>query len=174
MIQILKGDLAALDFDIIVNEANTELLPGAGISQIIFQRAETGLLEELQKHAPRQPGETVLTDSYALPAEKILHVVTPVHMAGFANEEEDLAACWWNSLSAAYSWMRENRKDHLTMGFPSLGTGVFGFEDEDAASIAARTVSQMRRSWPDVKMIDIFIVCQTPSEYSAFKKAFSR
>ena len=35
MITVLKGDLVGLGLDLVVNEANTELLPGAGICRRI-------------------------------------------------------------------------------------------------------------------------------------------
>lgn len=39
MITVLKGDLVGLGLDLVVNEANTELLPGAGICRRIFEAA---------------------------------------------------------------------------------------------------------------------------------------
>ena len=43
MITVLKGDLVGLGLDLVVNEANTELLPGAGICRRIFEAAGPGL-----------------------------------------------------------------------------------------------------------------------------------
>ena len=39
MISTLKADITGLDFDIIVNAANSRLLPGGGVCGAIFSKA---------------------------------------------------------------------------------------------------------------------------------------
>ena len=47
MISTLKADITGLDFDIIVNAANSRLLPGGGVCGAIFSKAGKELEEEL-------------------------------------------------------------------------------------------------------------------------------
>lgn len=40
MISTLKADITGLDFDIIVNAANSRLLPGGGVCELSFPKLE--------------------------------------------------------------------------------------------------------------------------------------
>lgn len=61
MISTLKADITGLDFDIIVNAANSRLLPGGGVCGAIFSKAGKELEEECQKIGHCQTGQAVIT-----------------------------------------------------------------------------------------------------------------
>ena len=172
MITVLKGDLVGLGLDLVVNEANTELLPRAGICRRIFEAAGPGLVRACHEAGRREFGDVVITGGYNLDCARIVHAVTPLYMDGYRGEDEDLRACYWNSLCRAYDYLRMSGKERVTIGFPLLGSGVFGFELREAAWIARKTIDRLMRRYPEAKAIDIVMVAQNDAEYAAMKEAF--
>lgn len=172
MITVLKGDLTGLGLDLVVNEANTELMPGAGICRQIFEAAGPGLVKACHEAGRREFGEAVVTGGYGLGSARIVHAVTPVYMDGRHGEDEDLRACYWNSLCRAYDYLRLSGKDKVTIGFPLLGSGTFGFSVKEAAWIAKKTTDRLMRRYPEARAIDVVFVASGDEEYAALKEAF--
>lgn len=171
MITTLKGDISRLDFDIIVNAANSSLTPGSGISAAVFAQAGPGLEEECQKLRGCDVGKAKMTDSYNLRCKKIIHAVGPMYKDGEHNEAKLLAAAYWNSVVLAYSYMIKNRENSISLAFPCISTGIYGYPNEEACSIAVNTVRSLMQAYPDAKDINIVFVCDTEEDYLLYKKA---
>lgn len=174
MISTLKADITGLDFDIIVNAANSCLLPGGGVCGAIFSKAGKELEEECQKIGHCQTGQAVITDAYALPCKAIIHTVGPIYKDGKHNEAEFLSACYWNSLSLAYNYMRMHEMVRLTLAFPCISTGIYGYPNEEACKIAISTVKKLMSQYPDAKAIDVIFVCYLEKDYMLYKKELRR
>ena len=81
-------------------------------------------------------GEARLTDGYNLLAKHVIHTVGPVWRGGDQGEDDDLARCYRSALLIA------QRESLISIAFPAISTGVYGFPLERAATIAVETVNE--------------------------------
>jgi O-acetyl-ADP-ribose deacetylase (regulator of RNase III) len=80
------------------------------------------------------PGEARITKGYNLPANYIIHTVGPIWNGGGSGEIDTLKKSYYNSLKLAEA------RDLVTIAFPNISTGVYGFPKRKAAEIAIGTV----------------------------------
>ena len=122
--------------DIIVNAANTKLLPGGGVCGAIFKGAnDIRLEEECHKLSPIQVGDAVITNAYHLPSKYIIHAVGPIYHDGNHNEKELLENAYKNSMKLAIEY---NCK---SISFPLISSGIYGYPKEEALDVAVSTIS---------------------------------
>lgn len=138
-IELIRGDIAKLHVDAIVNAANSSLLGGGGVDGAIHRVGGPAILEDCRKIIARQggckTGEAVITTAGRLPAQFVIHTVGPVWNGGEKGEPEKLASCYINSLQlAAINGCK-------SVAFPNISTGIYGYPKFEAAQIAVKTVS---------------------------------
>ena len=170
MMHVLKGDITRLDFDVIVNAANEQLAPGGGVCGAIHQAAGKALAAECWKLGGCRTGQAKMTHAYELPCKAVIHAVGPIY-SGSPKDKEYLEAAYWNSMVLAYDFMTKNHMDHLTLAFPCISTGIYGYPKEAACKIAIRTVQRMYAQYKDTRHIDVTFVCHDEENYMIYKKA---
>ena len=129
-IEILQTDITRLQVDAIVNAANEQLAPGAGVCGAIHRAAGPELRAACERIGHCPTGEARISDGYLLPARHVIHAVGPVWQGGEHGEARLLANCYRNSIRLAEEQGLES------IAFPAISCGVYGFPLESAARIA--------------------------------------
>ena len=98
VVEVLEGDITAIEVDAIVNAANTRLRGGGGVDGAIHRAGGPEILEDCKRHDGCPTGEAVVTTAGRLPARHVIHTVGPVWKGGQSGEPELLASCYRSSL----------------------------------------------------------------------------
>jgi O-acetyl-ADP-ribose deacetylase (regulator of RNase III) len=163
-IEIVQGDITKLKVDAIVNAANRTLLGGGGVDGAIHRAAGPELLEECRKLKGCETGEAKITKGYKLPAKWVIHTAGPVWHGGNRNEDELLASCYRNSLALAV------QHSLLSIAFPAISTGAYGFPIERAARIALTEMKQFLET--DQTLEQVLAVCFDKEDLAVYRAAF--
>jgi O-acetyl-ADP-ribose deacetylase len=162
-IEVLLGDITQQKVDTIVNAANHSLLGGGGVDGAIHRAAGPELLEECRKLHGCATGSAKQTPGYRLAAKWVIHTVGPVWRGGGHDEDRLLADCYYNCLELAC------KSQAVSIAFPSISTGAYGFPVERAARIAVSAITQSLKnhSLP----AKVIIVCFDTHTYDVYSKA---
>ncbi|MBQ1076241.1 O-acetyl-ADP-ribose deacetylase [Micromonospora sp. C31] len=136
LIEVVRGDITREDVDAVVNAANESLLGGGGVDGAIHRAAGPRLAQAGAALAPCDPGEAVATPAFDLdpPVRHVIHTVGPVWQGGGHGESDVLASCYRRSLQVA------DEIGARSVAFPAIGTGVYGYPSDQAATIAVTTI----------------------------------
>jgi O-acetyl-ADP-ribose deacetylase (regulator of RNase III) len=168
-LRVVRGDIAALDVDAIVNAANTGLLGGGGVDGAIHRAAGPELLAACRALSEVSPGlrcptgEARITPGFRLKARYVIHTAGPVWRGGAHRERELLASCYRTSLALA--------RDHQvqSIAFPAISCGIYGFPIDEAAEIAVRETRHASSSLPAPSRV--LLVAFDDDVYSALNQA---
>ncbi len=127
MIKSIKGDITELDFDAIVNAANSSLSMDAGVAGAIKKKGGAAIGEEAAAKGPIPVGEAVVTGAGALRARYIIHAAAmgPDLVA----DADKVRSATRNAL------LRAEEMGLKRIAFPALGTGAGGLDFDLAARV---------------------------------------
>lgn len=146
-IKAITGDITKLPVDAIVNAANETLLGGGGVDGAIHKAAGPELLTECRLLKGCRTGEAKITAGYRLPAKRVIHTVGPVWKGGKFCESEKLASCYKKSLELATA------EKLVSIAFPCISTGAYGYPAEFAAEIAIKSVYDFIQSPGSLQLV---------------------
>ena len=155
-IRVVEGDITKLHVDAIVNAANSSLLGGGGVDGAIHRAAGPGLLDECRVLGGCATGDAKLTAGHDLPARWVVHAVGPVWRGGEVGEPELLASCYRRSLDEA------RRVGAVSVAFPGISTGIYGYPILAAAEIAVDVVARYQTEQAGIEEV-VFCTFNTES-----------
>ncbi|GAC1325276.1 MAG: O-acetyl-ADP-ribose deacetylase [Mycobacteriales bacterium] len=152
LITAVRGDITEQQVDALVNAANSTLLGGGGVDGAIHSRGGPEILAacralragDLPDGLPT--GQAVATTAGRLPARWVIHVVGPVWSSG-EDRSALLASCYTQALRVA------DELGALTVAFPAVSAGVYGWPMGDAARIAVQTVRATTTSVREARFV---------------------
>jgi O-acetyl-ADP-ribose deacetylase len=134
------GDITQETTEAIVNAANSSLLGGGGVDGAIHRAGGPAILAACKSIAAeigRLPaGKAVITTGGRLAARYVIHTVGPIYSGGQRGEAETLASCHRESIRLA------DKHTLVSLAFPAISTGAYGYPVADAARVAVSTVAE--------------------------------
>jgi len=147
VIECTRGDIAVQpDIDAVVNAANAQLAPGAGVAGAIHRAAGPGLYDECKPLAPIATGDAVITSGHGLPSPWCIHVLGPVY-ASSPDPSGELASCYLQALE------RAEERGLASVATPAVSTGVFGYPVAEAARVALTTIASLAPGLRTIKLV---------------------
>lgn len=136
-LNLVQGDITTQRVDAIVNAANSSLLGGGGVDGAIHRVGGPAVLAACRELRATTlpdglpPGQAVATTAGNLPARWVIHTVGPVYGHG---DVETLRSCYRESLRVAAEL------GAVTVAFPLISAGVYGWPVDDAVRQAVDTI----------------------------------
>jgi O-acetyl-ADP-ribose deacetylase (regulator of RNase III) len=130
-VELVQGDITDRATDAIVNAANAALQLGGGVAGAIRRRGGPTIQEECNKIGGTHVGGAVITKGGNLAAKYVIHAVGPIH--GDDHEDDLLKDATLNSLKLA------DKHGLVSIAFPAISTGIFGFPKDRCATIMLAT-----------------------------------
>ncbi|KAL7716363.1 MACRO domain-containing protein [Entamoeba marina] len=132
-VAIYQGDITKLQFDAVVNAANSRLRGGGGVDGCIHSAAGYNLLKYLKENYEYcETGDFKPTPGFNMPCKQILHGVGPI-----GEHPEPLKKLYIRCMN----YMKENKLK--TIAFPCISTGIYGYSNKKACPVVLKTI----RSW---------------------------
>jgi len=130
-LEVLEGDITALEVDAIANAANNHLWMGSGVAGAIKRAGGEEIEREAVQLGPIEVGDAVATSAGRLPARWVIHGAV---MGQDLQTNADLVRRTTEScLRAADELGAES------IALPAFGTGVGGFPLDECARIMVDT-----------------------------------
>lgn len=165
MRKIVVGRIEALSVDAVVNAANRDLLPGAGVDGALRAAAGPELTRHTSALPPLSEGAAVITPGFRAPARFIIHTAAPIYFldGDEAAKIDVLGRCYANCISVA--------AEHAltSLAFPCLGTGIYGWPRRLACETALRATAAALAHAPT--LTEVTFCCFTEDDAALYRAA---
>lgn len=131
-IELVEGDIAALQVDAVANAANNALWMGAGVAGALKRAGGDEIEREAVALGPIEVGDAVATGAGRLPARWVIHGA--VMGQDLQTDAELVARTTRRCLEVA------DGLGARSLALPAFGTGVGGFSVDECAWIMVETV----------------------------------
>lgn len=162
VIELVEGDIVKQEVDAIVTAANSALAGGGGVDGAIHRAAGPQLLDACSAIGSCPTGSAVITPGFRLPSRYVIHAVGPIWEGGAANEEALLASAYLRSLQLAAG------ERCLSIAFPAISTGAYGYPQEEGARVALRASDHYLRTNPTSSLRRVVFVLRGAGAYETF------
>ncbi len=145
---VVQGDITTEDVDAVVNAANRRMRGGGGVDGAIHRAGGPTVVEDCRRRFPRglATGEAGWTTAGELPARWVIHVVGPNYDAG-ERDRSLLTACYSRALAVA------DELGALSVAFPLVSAGVYGWPKQDAAAAAVETLTSTHTQVEEARFV---------------------
>jgi O-acetyl-ADP-ribose deacetylase len=126
-LEVVEGDITALEVDAVANAANNELWMGAGVAGAIKRAGGAEIEQEAVAQAPIDLGQAVATGAGNLRAKHVVHAA--VMGQDLQTSAELISQATRRTLEVA-----DELGSH-SLAMPAFGTGVGGFPIERCAEL---------------------------------------
>jgi O-acetyl-ADP-ribose deacetylase (regulator of RNase III) len=158
-VEVIAGDIAALEVDAVANAANDHLWMGAGVAGALKRAGGEEIELEAMSKGPIRVGTAVATGAGRLPARYV------IHGAVMGQDLRTSGALVGRTTFACLALADELRCRSLAL--PAFGTGVGGFPLDDCARIMVDAV----RSFEPVSLERVVFAVFGDEAYAAFTAA---
>jgi len=110
-----------------------------------------------------------MTDAYNLPCKKIIHACGPIYYGHEKEAPIKLKECYKKCLELAEEFRINNNLERISIGFPCISTGVYGYPKDEACKIAIETIMEFANSNTIVKF-----VCYEQLDYKLYMNYFNK
>jgi O-acetyl-ADP-ribose deacetylase (regulator of RNase III) len=162
--RIIVARIETLKLDAVVNAANRELLPGAGVDGALRAAAGPELTHCTQNLPPLDEGGAVLTPGFRAPAKHIIHTAAPVYFleGDEAAKIATLRRCYTSCIQLAGAHRLRS------IAFPCLGTGIYGWPRELACKIALEATGSALNAAPS--LLDVVFCCFSEADAEVYRR----
>jgi O-acetyl-ADP-ribose deacetylase (regulator of RNase III) len=144
---VVRGDITRQCVDAVVTAANSALRGGSGVNGAVHAAAGPRLLKASRALAPCHAGQAVITPAFDLaPVQWVIHAVGPRY-SGSAADADLLGSAYLSALA------RADEAGAMSVAFPSISTGVYGYPAELAADVSVRALLGARTRVEEVVMV---------------------
>jgi len=168
-IELVEGDITALEMDAIVNAANERLAHGGGVAGAITRAGGPVIQEEsnrwVQEHGRVATGEAVITSGGDLKADYVIHAVGPIYSSVSPSKAADLLA---SAVRSALEMADEH--DLSSIALPAISTGIYGYPIEGAARVMLEAAVDYVKSGTGLERVVFCLYGR--SAFDTFAEAF--
>ena len=145
---VVQGDITTQEVDAVVNAANRRMRGGLGVDGAIHAAGGPEVLEDCKRRFPHglETGHAGWTTAGLMPARWVIHVVGPNYAAG-QRDRGLLTSCYAGALAVA------DELGALTVAFPLVSAGVYGWPRQDAISAAVETLRSTPTSVEEARLV---------------------
>ncbi|KAF0718862.1 Aste57867_1426 [Aphanomyces stellatus] len=187
-VALFHGDITSLAVDVIANAANTAMLgcfqpTHKCIDNIIHDVAGPRLRHACAQVKPDAAGDRLptghafLTPGFALPAKFVAHTVGPQLRQGSTPSpahETQLQACYTNTLDEALRTVPRATTAAVSIAFPCISTGLFGYPSKLATPLAIEAVTSWLAKHPELTQWKVIFNTFIPSDLQLYQATLER